>query len=923
MFVRERGIGISRSVFSNCTPFKATVPVEVNYPSPTASNLQVEVEYGPQGRKTVRSFLRNSGTRFLSLFKLRGSRGSANSQDTSKENCEPSGECEITNQPSVTPNGDRSSNTPGATQSVEPRGGLTSVSGNKETRSDPIRPHSGRKEAGACNLSREVKTFGATKPSAPFNVRRIYSSPGLTQRISDKISMSFCPPTVVHRANLRRRPTIGSFSVGLPSLGPSTLQKLGDNAQDDSDSSAAHLSGSGTSHRSQSTNPTSEGSPNFPLKCGSASLPSKEKGTVPTHSAPSEIQPPSFGEPPPPITPSIVTVEATASAKIFFETYFDALFSEEPPRLRRQRELEQRMYSLPLSEEERQAARRAWFRQESEYLRQDRVLKAHSNSMDRKKSILIAGYEVVKVLGRGSFGVVRLVKEKNVNTEFLQPISKGTRPFRRKDTEKTTKDVFAMKVIRKSEMLLNCQEGHLRAERDFLVASYKSRWIVPLIASFQDTHNLYLVMDYMVGGDFLSLLMRKNILSEEVSKWYIAEMILCIEEAHRLRWIHRDVKPDNFLISASGHLKISDFGLAFDGHWSHNQAYFNNHRQSLLKKLGIKVEGDSEDKRAAKEANKSYKIAGSPDGKNDKFPEEVARRQPSPGEDILRWRNRKERRKLAMSVVGTSQYMAPEVVRGDLYDGRCDWWSIGVILFECLFGYTPFAADCREHTKEKITNHDKYLIFPADRPSDRLVSDDAVCLIGQILREKEYRLSSQKYMLNDYMHSKRIPGEVVDKAANRASRNYQGYYVYPDDAADIKDHPFFRDIRWDEIYFRRPPFVPKVKSWEDTKYFNISVADRNDDSSQDDADNGAGPMPSQNQQENNAVENTSNMKFKAPKKKGKRKARDKILRDESMGKIALNIRKQGAFLGYAYKRPKDVVAVFEQERGRPLVNRVE
>src|ERR1700712_1490281 len=103
-------------------------------------------------------------------------------------------------------------------------------------------------------------------------------------------------------------------------------------------------------------------------------------------------------------------------------------------------------------------------------------------------------------------------------------------------------------------------------------------------------------MDYMPGGDFLGLLIRDNVLSEPVTKWYIAEMILCIEEAHALRWIHRDVKPDNFLISASGHLKISDFGLAFDGHWSHDQAYFNHHRYSLLTKLGLKVEGDVIDK---------------------------------------------------------------------------------------------------------------------------------------------------------------------------------------------------------------------------------------------------------------------------------------------------------------------------------------
>jgi protein-serine/threonine kinase len=82
----------------------------------------------------------------------------------------------------------------------------------------------------------------------------------------------------------------------------------------------------------------------------------------------------------------------------------------------------------------------------------------------------------------------------------------------------------------------------------------------------------------------------------------VAEMILCIEETHRMKWIHRDIKPDNFLISASGHLKISDFGLAFDGHWVHSQNYHSNQRYSLLEKLGIKVKGDEQDVEDEKEA---------------------------------------------------------------------------------------------------------------------------------------------------------------------------------------------------------------------------------------------------------------------------------------------------------------------------------
>lgn len=207
--------------------------------------------------------------------------------------------------------------------------------------------------------------------------------------------------------------------------------------------------------------------------------------------------------------------------------------------------------------------------------------------------------------------------------------------------------------------------------------------VVPLIASFQDFNNLYLVMDYMPGGDFLGLLIRDNVLSESVTKWYIAEMILCIEEAHALRWIHRDIKPDNFLISASGHLKISDFGLAFDGHWSHDQAYFHNHRYSLLNKLGITVEGDSLDKKEGRSVAAAMKIAHVMMGGKERH--EKNSDNGSDSESILNWRNRFGNRTLARSVVGTSQYMAPEVVRGELYDARCDWWSVAVILYEVSY----------------------------------------------------------------------------------------------------------------------------------------------------------------------------------------------------------------------------------------------
>ncbi len=227
-----------------------------------------------------------------------------------------------------------------------------------------------------------------------------------------------------------------------------------------------------------------------------------------------------------------------------------------------------------------------------------------------------------------------------------------------------------MKVIRKSDMIRNGQEGHLRAERDFLVAAEGSRWIIPLIAAFQDRKHLYLVMEYCIGGDFLGLLIRKNTLSEETTRWYIAEMILGVEEAHRMKWIHRDVKPDNFLLAIDGHLKISDFGLAFDGEWCHDQKFYQKNRHSLMEQLGIEVMGDSQDVQERDDAGVKQYGNGIPICSPDEI--SACADEPTVGEPLLDWRNRAQRRRLARSVVGTSQYMAPEVIRGDLYDGRCD-----------------------------------------------------------------------------------------------------------------------------------------------------------------------------------------------------------------------------------------------------------
>lgn len=538
----------------------------------------------------------------------------------------------------------------------------------------------------------------------PVALRTSRSTPGLSQQLKRKLSSSLLHnPTVIHRPKLNSRPTVLTTSPGEETEAvfdaPHPHGPMTDVASLPSQPSS--FFGSSNPPPSQSTAPTSLVSSGAPrsgetthrgqngfrhVSTGGSPLyePLLEQLdnqwlVFPRQDAPRLMQ------------PSVASVEKAAGAKIFFESHFNALFgTKTTPRSMRRRNMERKLFAMALPNEQRHQKRREWYLAETSYLRETRVFKSKTLIRQTTKGVHASHYDIVRVLGKGSFGVVRLVREKSdavddSNSSDAEHVSTVDGPHGLDPSESSVlrkrKQVYAMKVIRKSDMLRNSQEGHLRAERDFLVASENSRWVVPLITSFQDNNNLYLVMEYMVGGDFLGLLLREDILDETVAKWYIAEMILCIEEAHKMNWIHRDVKPDNFLITASGHLKISDFGLAFDGHWTHNQTYYNEQRYSLLRDLNLHVQGDAQDceeERDRQETRKTFDLINGKMTARGRFEAE----QDGASGPILDWLNRTQRRQFAKSVVGTSQYMAPEVIRGESYDGRCDWWSIGIILYE-------------------------------------------------------------------------------------------------------------------------------------------------------------------------------------------------------------------------------------------------
>lgn len=189
--------------------------------------------------------------------------------------------------------------------------------------------------------------------------------------------------------------------------------------------------------------------------------------------------------------------------------------------------------------------------------------------------------------------------------------------------------------------------------------------------------------------------------------------------------------------------------------------------------------------------------------------------------------------------------------------------------------------------------HSKTLHFPSRTTSDRLVSTNAVDLINHLLQEKEHRLSCGQYRVTDILSK--------NKSKTRLPLYNTGGHVYPDDASNIKSHPFFDEIRWDSLSRTSPPFIPKVNGWEDTRYFD-------DARPFEESDIAKSASPSETSSSDDPAGDDQ-------KRWSRKRARDKILRDPGHGKVALELRK-GAFTGYEYRQPKAVEMAFVPERGR-------
>ncbi|KAF0910253.1 hypothetical protein E2562_001441 [Oryza meyeriana var. granulata] len=279
----------------------------------------------------------------------------------------------------------------------------------------------------------------------------------------------------------------------------------------------------------------------------------------------------------------------------------------------------------------------------------------------------IDDFEIIKPISRGAFGRVFLAKKR------------------------TTGDLFAIKVLRKADMIRKNAVESILAERDILI-TVRNPFVVRFFYSFTSRENLYLVMEYLNGGDLYSLLRNLGCLDEDVARIYLAEVVLALEYLHSMHIVHRDLKPDNLLIAHDGHIKLTDFGLSKVG--------LINSTDDLS---GPAVSGSS--------------LYGDDEPQMSEF-------------EQMDHRARRQKR----SAVGTPDYLAPEILLGTGHGTSADWWSVGVILFELIVGIPPFNAEHPQTIFDNILNRK----IPWPHVPEEM-SSEAQDLIDKLLTEDPHQ----------------------------------------------------------------------------------------------------------------------------------------------------------------------------------------
>ncbi|KAJ5555875.1 CheY-like superfamily [Penicillium sp. DV-2018c] len=502
-----------------------------------------------------------------------------------------------------------------------------------------------------------------------------------------------------------------------------------------------------------------------------------------------------------------------------------------------------------------------------------------SQQQPRPAPLSIRDFEIIKPISKGAFGSVYLVKKR------------------------ATGEYYAMKVLKKADMIAKNQVTNVKAERAIMMWQGESDFVAKLYWTFSSKDYLYLVMEYLNGGDCSSLVKILGGLPEDWAKKYVGEVVLGVQHLHNRGIVHRDLKPDNLLIDQTGHLKLTDFGLSrmglvgrqkrvlkspdesapdllkqgsfpraisitssrsasFDFQASASPgstplitpevaatavqpSYFNLNQAGISRQSSRRASGYRSDSMGSDGLNGIFRAFSlndnghepptpSPSMFSTSMVEEEG--QSEAGGDSPRLQalqptfsnplaqNTPPQQSMMPPVmalfdpedhdrrfVGTPDYLAPETINGVGQDEMSDWWSLGCIMFEFIFGYPPFNAETPDQVFENILH--RRINWPDD--------------------PEEYTSAESLDLMNRLMTldpRDRIGANVEEKFLNGGD--------------EIRSHPWFSEINWETLLEDKAQFVPNIENPEDTEYFDARGATLQSFAEELEDENSPQPAPS-------------------------------------------------------------------------------
>ncbi|XP_050367881.1 serine/threonine-protein kinase D6PK-like [Argentina anserina] len=379
------------------------------------------------------------------------------------------------------------------------------------------------------------------------------------------------------------------------------------------------------------------------------------------------------------------------------------------------------------------------------------------------------------VFGLGHFRLLKKLGCGDIGSVYLSELS-GTKCY------------FAMKVMDKASLANRKKLLRAQTERDILQC-LDHPFLPTLYTHFETEKYSCLVMEFCPGGDLHTLRQRQpgKYFSEQAVKFYVAEVLLALEYLHMLGIVYRDLKPENVLVRDDGHIMLSDFDLSLRCAVSPTLVKSSIPESDPLRKNPVYcVQPTCIEPSCIQPSCVVPTTCFSPrffssKSKKDRKPKNEMGNQVSPLPELMA----EPTNARSMSFVGTHEYLAPEIIKGEGHGSAVDWWTFGIFLYELLFGKTPFKGSGNRATLFNVVGQ------PLRFPESPVVSFSARDLIrGLLVKEPQHRLA------------------------------------YKRGATEIKQHPFFEGVNWALIRCATPPDIPKPVEFERLSAPVMSTSDK-------------------------------------------------------------------------------------------------